>query len=130
MCFLLLSCSEKTQDSADEICGCENPQENLPWLRELIQKAETDKTGHYAGCIRLKKTSGGKDIFVTGMMLGSGGIVQWFFDCNGNHYTFPGVEKCTACEYVGNHHVFFDADFSISEKEGVLIHSPEGLPCE
>jgi hypothetical protein len=134
--LLLLSCSTKLQnDEGDmieansiEACGCIHPQENLPWLKELIQKAEKDNTSNYLGCIWLEKTSAGKDIFVTNMMLGSGGVLYWFFDCEGNHYVFPGVEKCVACEYVGNNHVFFDNEFSIPEiTKKVVVYSPHDL---
>lgn len=130
---LILSCNQKMQDDANVCEKCINSYENLHWLKELIQKAETDKTGNYLGCIWLEKTNDGKDIFVTNMMLGSGGVMYWYFDCCGNHYAFAGVEKCVACEYVGNNHIFFDDDFSMSEmKKDVIIYSPQNLQhlCE
>lgn len=128
--LVLLSCSHKPQDDANTICDCNNPQENLPWLKELIQKAETDNTSNYLGCIWLEKTSNEKDIFVTNMMLGSGGVLYWVFDCNGNHLALPGVEKCVACEYVGNKHFYLNDDFlpPLSEmKKDVVIYSPQNL---
>jgi hypothetical protein len=91
-------------------CDCANPQEDLPWLKELTQQAEADETSNYLGCIWLEKTSNGKDIFVTNMMLGSGGVLYWIFDCNGNHLATTGIEKCVACEYVGNKHFYMDDD--------------------
>ena len=118
--LLLLSCNSKTEDNITEgssigdnsieACGYTNPAKNLPWLKELIQKAETDKTGNYFGWIWLEKTSKGKDIFITNMCLGSGGILYWIFDCEGNHLSYPGVENCTACEYVGHKHFYLVND--------------------
>ncbi|MDR2117957.1 MAG: hypothetical protein LBP25_00265 [Tannerellaceae bacterium] len=79
---------ETNGNTAD--CGADNPAENLPWLKELIEKAETDRTGHYRGTVWLVSYKG-KNIFVTDMMLGSGGIAYWFFNCAGNHYAGSGA---------------------------------------
>ena len=128
LCLLMLSCSQKNQADGIAVCNCTNPQENLPWLNELIQKAKTDKTSNYLGCIWLEKTNDGKDIFVTNMMLGSGGVLYWFFDCEGNHWAWPGVEKCVACEYVGNNHFYDPPKIDSPLKKDVVIYSPEGLP--
>ena len=41
---------------------------------------------------------------------------------------YPGVERCTACEYVGNNHFFLDDDSlpPLSEvKRNIVIYSPE-----
>jgi hypothetical protein len=70
-------------DKACTECKIEELQENLPWLKELINKAETDKTGNYWGTIWLSKYKA-QDVFVTDMMLGSGGVLYWTFDCDGN----------------------------------------------
>jgi len=139
---LLTSCGSKLE--TDEDCnGCTMPQENLPWLKELIQKAESDNTltqANYWGCIWLEKYKG-QDIFVTNMMLGSGGVLYWFFDCAGNHFISKnwGYEICTACKYVGNHHVFFEDVFEDSEKFDsfvsnmkldVVVYSRFSIPCK
>lgn len=79
--FLFLSCNKNVSPIA--YCGCENPQENILWLKELIHKAETDNTGNYKGTIWLLNYKG-QDMFVTDMMMGSGGILYYFFDCSGN----------------------------------------------
>ena len=125
--LLLLSCNTKNQDDANAACGCDNPQENLLWLKELIQKAKTDETSNYLGCIWLEKTNDGKDIFVTNMMLGSGGVLYWFFDCEGNHWALPEVENCVACEYVGNNHFYDIPKINSPLKKDVVIYSPENL---
>ena len=124
-------------------CGVRNPAKNLPWLAELIEKAEYDKIappyepgddyrpGHYLGQIWLGKFKG-QDIFRTNMMLGSGGIAFWYFDCSGNHLilrTWPYEprpdEPCPACNFVGHHHFFIeDKDFIWLLEVDVLIYSP------
>ena len=48
--FCLFSSRNKDSNSVAD-CRCENPQKNLPWLKELIHKAETDNTGNYKGTI-------------------------------------------------------------------------------
>jgi len=104
--LLFLSCS-KNDSNAVTACGCEQPQENLPWLKELIQKAKSDNTGNYWGYIWLEKFQG-KDVFVTNMMLGSGGVAYWVFDCSGNLYVIGETEKYPASEFVGNNYVYLD----------------------
>lgn len=82
LCLFLvfLSCNKDSGPVAD--CGCENPQKDLPWLKELIDKANTDDTGNYKGTIWLLNYKG-QDMFVTDMMMGSGGSLYHFFDCSG-----------------------------------------------
>jgi hypothetical protein len=136
ICLLLLSCN-KSNNKGSEACGCENVQRELPWLKELIKKVETDKTltqANYWGCIWLGKYKE-QDIFVTNMMLGSGGVMYWFFDCHGNHYVKSGVEICSACQFVGNNHVYFDEEdvenFSslVVKKDIIVYTNPSNAPC-
>ncbi|MDR1122322.1 MAG: hypothetical protein LBM08_15610 [Dysgonamonadaceae bacterium] len=155
--FLFMSCGmEETQNkentdtvketqqesaSGDEInaCGVTDPAKNLPWLADLIEKAENAKTAgphkpgddfatvNYIGHIWLEKYRG-QDLFVTNMMLGSGGVLYWFFDCSGNHLVSRQQENCTACQYVGNHHFYVeDGDFesfALNMKLDAVIYSP------
>ncbi len=86
--LLLLSCNKDLNSVSD--CRCESPEENLPWLKELIKKAEKDTTGNYKGTIWLINYKG-QDMFVTDMMLGSGGLLFHFFDCKGNEITIAGT---------------------------------------
>jgi len=80
--MVLTSCNSKSE-LKDDVITLSNGRtlhlENLQWLKELIDLSKTDKTGHYLGCIWLENYKG-QDIFVTNMMLGSGGIMHWFFD--------------------------------------------------
>ena len=161
VCMLLLSCSPNTQDSnticgceqpnepnsnsicgceqlneqnSNSICGCEQPNEDLPWLKELIQKSEivSRENCHYWGCIWHGKFNG-KDIFIVDMMLGSGGVAFWAFDCCGNHLVSHGREVCPACKFVGNNHFYLDEedkDFIMYAASHVynLIHcGPESI---
>ena len=73
----------------------------------MITKAENDKTGNYIGTIWLIKYKG-KDIFVTDMALGSGGIANYFFDCSGNHLIWRNGESYCPSDYVGKNHFYVD----------------------
>lgn len=88
MCLTLFLCRKEAQgilyNKNITACNTKEPQKNLPWLAEMIAKAESDKTGNYEGTIWLEKYKG-QDVFVTNMMLQSGGIAYWFFDCSGNN---------------------------------------------
>lgn len=122
------SCEKATDNTAINPCGVSDPAKNLPWLAELIEKIKTDSTGNYMGEIWLEKFKE-QDIFVTNMMLGSGGIMYWFFDCSGNHLTsMESDDRCPACNFVGNNHFFIEdedfEDFVLNMKLDVIIYSP------
>lgn len=103
LCFFLLlsffiaACSN--DDESDNYvektaCGVSNPKENLRWLNDLIKKSESDKTGNYLGTIWLVEDEE-NDIFITNMMMGSGGIAYYYFDCQGNSYVPDNFQKLT-----------------------------------
>ena len=133
-CILFFSCKEVHNEEAIDkkvinACGVSNPAKNLPWLVKLIETAKTDNTGNYLGRIWLEKFKK-QDIFVTDMMLGSGGVAYWFFDCSGNHLislTWK-YDTCPACNFVGNHHFYIkDEDFQsfmLNMKLDVIVYSP------
>jgi hypothetical protein len=133
LCFFILSCdSDKTVEIPDideniTACGIHQPHKNLPWLRELIRKAETDKTGNYWGAVWLENYMG-QDIFVTNMMLGSGGVLYWFFDCSGSHLISRNGEGYCPSEFVGDQHFFVEDEenflsFMLNMKLDVVIYS-------
>ena len=135
--MLITSCGshEKLNDDDDDVItlsdGSTLHLENYQWLKKLIESSKTDKTGNYMGCIWLEKFKG-QEIFVTNMMLGSGGIMHWFFDSSGNHFASKESNICTACNFVGNHHVFFE-DWNwegFSLKLDNLVYSPFPFPCK
>jgi hypothetical protein len=114
-----------SENETCETCS-DRPQENLPWLKELIEKAETDKTGNYWGTIWLENFKG-KDIFVTNMMLGSGGVLYYYFDCSGSHYGDREGKYCPSA-FVGKRHFSIENDddfddFLMNMKLDVVIYS-------
>jgi hypothetical protein len=116
-------------DIVDSItaCGVKQPQKNLPWLAIMVIKAQADMTGNYAGTVWLEKYKG-RDMFVTNMMLGSGGVLYWFFDCSGNHFRSRIGEGYCPSDYVGNHHFFVEDEndfqsFISNMKLDVVIYS-------
>jgi|AGTN01.3.fsa_nt_gi hypothetical protein len=122
--LILSSCQNKNEMNIPEIdetikaCGVSQPQINLLWLKELIKKAETDKTGNYIGTIWLIKYKE-QDIFVTDMALGSGGIANYFFDCSGNHLVWREGEGYCPSDFVGNNHFFVEDE----EDFGTFFHA-------
>ena len=134
---VFICCNSKSEMNGDEVITLSDGRtlnlESLPWLKELIQNAKVDKTGNYLGCIWLENYKG-RDIFVTNMMLGSGGVMYWFFDRSGNHFISGdwGYETCPACNFVGNHHVFFedlDESYMTNMKLDVVVYSSISGPC-
>jgi hypothetical protein len=83
---MFTSCSSKSGFESDEVITLSNGKtlrlENLQWLEKLIDLSKNDKTGNYYGRIWLDNFKG-KEIFVTNMMLGSGGVMYYFFDNSG-----------------------------------------------
>ncbi len=125
--ILFISCNSDFQETTSKACGCEQPQKELPWLKELIKKAETDKTGNYWGTIWLLNYKG-QDIFVTDMMLGSGGIANYFFDCSGNHLIWRRGEDYCPSDFVGKGHFYIEDEedfgkFFHNSKLGVIVYS-------
>jgi hypothetical protein len=76
-------CQESKSNDEITACGITEPAKNIPWLAELIAKAKTDNTGNYLGIIWLEQYKD-QDVFVTNMMLNSGGLAYHVFDCQGN----------------------------------------------
>jgi hypothetical protein len=93
---VLTSCNSKAELNDDGVVSLSDGRtlylENLQWLKKLIDLSKTDKTGNYFGRIWLD-TFMGQDIFVTNMMLGSGGVLYYFFDSAGASIIVKGYEK-------------------------------------
>ena len=81
--FLFLNSCKEPKINAICACGVSDPARDLPWLAELIEEAKTDNTGNYVGVIWLEDYNR-QDVFVTNMMLGSGGLLYHVFNCEGN----------------------------------------------
>lgn len=69
------------------VCAVKNPATDLPWLKDMIAKAEEDrKTMKYKGNYRGKiwqSTWKGRGVFHTNFMLGSGALLVHVFSCEG-----------------------------------------------
>ena len=132
---IFTSCDSKSDLKDDEVIILSDGRTlqlgTLQWLKKLIDLSKTDETGHYWGCIWLENYNG-QDIFVTNMMLGSGGIMYWYFDSKGNHFISRdwGYETCPACNFVGKHHVFFEEGVEFTFKLDVVVYSSFSLPCK
>ena len=83
----LQSC--KKEDT--NICGVEDPATELPWLAETIALAETDTTGNYYGTIYLEYYEE-IPVFFTDMKMGSGGVIGYWFNCDGSTFTLEQEE--------------------------------------
>jgi hypothetical protein len=97
-------------------CGVKNPAKNLPWLAELIEKAENDKTMLYHGVIWLENYEG-QDVFVTNMPL-SGSFLYLVFDCEGNNLYLT-IDDKDAYYYFLNH-----------LKKEIVIYVSQGYPLK
>lgn len=111
-CIGLLSCNDNPNDTPENnskdkntsidlsdprienaqiaCCGIQSPQQNLPWLADIIKKANAYED-QYLGTIWLENYQG-NDIIVTDMGLGSGGLMYHIFDCSGK-YLFLQMES-------------------------------------
>lgn len=79
------------------ICGVNDPSKDLPWLKDIINKAEQDKSyktyqGNYMGKIYLE-TYKGNSVLLCDMAMGSGGIGGYVFQCDGTKEEFNNDPK-------------------------------------
>lgn len=124
----LFSCKKDFTEEdipGDPVCGCgvDDARNDLPWMKSLINKSMNDTTGNYFGTIWIENYNG-KDIFVTNMMFGSGGIKYWFLDCSGNHLVNVEGSYCPS-QYIGNGHFHLEDHTSIMDniKLSVVVYS-------
>jgi len=88
--FLLFTFCKKEEK---EICGCENPATELQWLKELIQKAETDTTGLYKGSIYFEVYNNEQVFYVMMPLEPVGHVLVPWFDCKGNPISLNPSDK-------------------------------------
>jgi len=108
--IILTNCNSKSELEDSGVVTLSNGRtlhlEDLPWLEKLIDLSQRDKTSHYWGSIWLERFDG-QDIFVIDMMLGSGGVLYYFFDNKGasiinkdyEKYHNPYIEAFAGKEY-------------------------------
>ena len=113
---VLTSCNSQSELDSNEIISLSNGHtlhlENLQWLKKLIDLSKNDKTGNYYGRIWLESFKG-QDIFVTNMMLGSGGVMYYFFDYSGASIIVKSYEKYHNSlieEFAGENYAFVEVE--------------------
>ena len=133
---LFTGCDSNSELKNGEVVTLSNGRtlhlDNLQWLKKLIDLSKTDKTGNYYGRIWLENFKG-QDIFVTNMMLGSGGVMYYFFDDSGASiinkddvkYHNPLIEA-----FAGKDYAFVEVDgedfiysFSLKMKLEIIVYS-------
>ncbi|ARK09674.1 hypothetical protein A6C57_04625 [Fibrella sp. ES10-3-2-2] len=101
---LALQCETKQASPEPEsgvlTCGVKDPAKELAWLRDIITKAEADRTtkthsGNYIGTIYLEKFND-KDVFHTDMAMGSGGLTMRVYYCDGQSVSFTDNDQMLA----------------------------------
>ena len=137
----LTSCGFQSELTNDEVIILSNGRtihlENHQWLKELIDLSKADKTGNFWGCIWLENYKG-KDIFVTNMMFGSGGVMYYYFDSSGasiinkeyEKYPNPFIESFTGkASFVEVDEGWLN-DFRVNMKLNVVVYSSFSFPCK
>jgi hypothetical protein len=80
---------EAIDENAIRACGVTDPAKNLPWLAELIEKAETGEPEDLIAVIWLEQYNG-QDLFVVVFPLSS--TAYHVFDCEGNRVSGLGAD--------------------------------------
>ena len=112
-------------------CGVTDPAHELPWLAELIKRANRGGSWSlYYGEIWLENFKG-NDIFFTSMHLSAGCLYQCF-DCLGNHIHWYEMDTffyktCPVCDYIGCQSIELDdedfEEFWICPTKKICIYS-------
>lgn len=93
--FCLFSSCQDDHDSASSpiinACGVKDPAQNIPWLQDLISKAEEDRmnktyNGAYTGTIQLDHYQE-TDVFIIRMIF-IGGLYALIYNCDGTAIDF------------------------------------------
>jgi len=82
--FFICCCKKENQ----KICGVSDPQENLPWLKDIVELAKNDRSGNYWGSIYAEEYLD-KDVIFIDMKMGSGGVIGYWYNCDGSLLEFP-----------------------------------------
>jgi hypothetical protein len=79
--FILLNC-RRIEVKDETFCGVSDPGNDLPWLKEIIDIAETHQNVNYIGAIWAEEYLKNDVVYVE-MSLGSGGLLGHWFNCDG-----------------------------------------------
>lgn len=105
--FIALSIGCSSPQTDPQQCGVSNPIQELPWLNEIVNKAEVDKAtmaykGNYIGTIYMD-TYKNRPVFMVKMMMGSGGLYGYLFGCDGKRIAFTPEEVGTLFTDIEKH---------------------------
>lgn len=87
--FLFLTDCEKQNH---QFCNVGDPKNDLEWLRNIIELSETDETGNYWGWI-WGEVYLDKDVIFVEMPMGSGGLLGYWFNCDGSKLVYSTDNK-------------------------------------
>jgi hypothetical protein len=79
--FIIYNCNCVEKQEPD-FCGVTDPKNELIWLKEIIDIAETHQDVNYIGAIYAEEYMENDVVFVE-MSLGSGGLLGHWFNCDG-----------------------------------------------
>lgn len=96
--FIVLSAGCSSPHTEPQQCGVNNPIQDLPWLNEIVNKAEADKAkmaykDNYIGTIYMD-TYKNQSVFMVKMM-DSGGLYTYLFECDDKRIAFTQEEVGT-----------------------------------
>ena len=78
---IIVNCNG-VEKQKETFCGVADPKNELIWLKEIIDIAETHQDINYIGAIYAEEYLG-NDVIYIAMMLGSGGLPGHWFNCDG-----------------------------------------------
>lgn len=105
--FIVLFTGCSSPQTEPQQCGVSNPVQDLPWLTEIVTKADADKAtmaykGNYLGTIYMD-TYRNQSVFMVKMMMGSGGLYAYLFGCDGKRIAFSQEEAGTLFTDIEKH---------------------------
>jgi hypothetical protein len=85
--FFILCICNGCEKQKETFCGVCDPANDLIWLKEIINIAETHQNFNYIGSIYAEVYSK-KDVVYVEMSLGDSGLVGHWFNCDGSALIF------------------------------------------
>jgi hypothetical protein len=84
--FILLNC-DGIEEKDETFCGVSDPGNELIWIKEIIDIAETHQNFNYIGAIYAEEYLKNDVVYVE-MSLGNSGLPGHWFNCNGTALIF------------------------------------------
>jgi hypothetical protein len=82
LAFLLMLNCDRVENKDETFCGVSDPGNDLIWLKEIIEIAETHQNFNYIGAIWAEEYLKNDVVYVE-MSLGDGGLPGHWFNCDG-----------------------------------------------